>query len=161
MIGFWALCSFYLFAQPSFESPQNYRIRYDFVNPISVIPIRNDNINQQPRHIIYSKVPVEITNSPKIEELKRLHQNWIVKQKEQDGFRIQIVSTTNQDVIRKARIEFSELDTDLKIYQVYDRPYYKLRVGDFLTKFEAEQKVYVLMKKFPAAFVVSDKIKIN
>jgi len=58
-------------------------------------------------------------------------------------------------------MEFSELNTNLKIYQVYDRPYYKLRIGDFSTKFEAEQMVYILLQRFPAAFVVPDKIKIE
>lgn len=149
-----------LFAQANFERPQNYRVQQEFVNPYDRIPAYKQNTtnNQEP----YLRKPfVEKQYPQDLEELIGLHQSLLKKQKEQEGFRIQIVSTTDQSVIKKARMEFSELNTPLKIYQVYDRPYYKLRVGDFLTKFEAEQMVYVLLRSFPASFVVPDKVKVH
>jgi hypothetical protein len=148
-----------LFAQADFERPQNYRVRKELVNPYDRLPAPKPQITN-PQEPAFKKPFIEKQYSTELNKLITLHQNLLNKQKEQDGFRIQIVSTTDQNVIKKARIDFSELNTTLKLYQVYDRPYYKLRVGDFLTKFEAEQMVYVLLKTFPAAFVVPDKVKV-
>ncbi len=149
-----------LWAQADFERPQNYRVKSEFVNPYNRLTTSNSNpINV--KEPIFRNPIIEKNYSKGLEELISLHQNLSEKQKEQDGFRIQIVSTMDQNVIKKARMEFSELNSKLKIYQVYDRPYYKLRVGDFFTKFEAEQMVYVLLKNFPASFVVPDKVKLN
>ncbi len=149
-----------LMAQADFERPQNYRVKSEFVNPYDRIMVSNSKPSRI-KDPIFIKPSIEKDYSKGLEDLITLHQNLSEKQKEQDGFRIQIVSTMDQNVIKKARMEFSELNSNLKIYQVYDRPYYKLRVGDFLTKFEAEQMVYVLLKNFPASFVVPDKIKLN
>lgn len=149
-----------LWAQADFERPQNYRVKSEFVNPYDRITLSNSN-NFNSKTPIFKKPSIEKQYPNGLKEFISLHQNLSITQKEQEGFRIQIVSTMDQNVIKKARMEFSELNTSLKIYQVYDRPYYKLRVGDFLTKFEAEQMVYILLKSFPAAFVVPDKIKIN
>ncbi len=80
--------------------------------------------------------------------------------KESDGFRIQILSTSNQTVAGKARIAFLDEHDDMDIYTVYDRPYYKLRVGDFVSKKDAEKVAMQLKKKYPA-FVVPEKIKTN
>lgn len=148
-----------VFAQADYERPQNYRVKIEFNNPydrlIFVNPSKDSLVE-----ILYKKPIIDKQYPKGLNELIFLHQYLLEKQKEQEGFRIQIISTMDQNVIKKTRMEFSELNTNLKIYQVYDRPYYKLRVGDFLTKFEAEQMVYVLLKKFPAAFVVPDKVKV-
>lgn len=147
-------------AQPDFEKPENYRVKTEFVNPYD--RIQNPPSNEwKVKYPIFLKPSIEKDYSKSLSELIFLHQHLSTTQKEIEGYRIQILSTMDQNAIKKARMDFSELNTSLKIYQVYDRPYYKLRVGDFLTKFEAEQMVYVLLKNFPAAFVVPDKIKIN
>ena len=156
---FWGLIG-WVFAQPEYEFPQNYRVKIEFENPLESLKFQSSTSNSH-QELRFSKVPIEKIYSDKLLNLIELHKNLNQKQKEQDGYRIQIVSTMDQNVIKKARMEFSELNTNLKIYQVYDRPYYKLRIGDFSTKFEAEQMVYVLLQRFPAAFVVPDKIKIE
>jgi len=151
-----------LSAQPEYEYPQNYRIKYGFQNPINNLTFSSSNINApSSRDITLRKVALEKIYPRGLENLIEKHQSFNEKYKEQDGFRIQIVSTMDQNVVKKVRMEFSELNTNMKIYQVYDRPYYKVRVGDFATKFEAEQMVYVLLKTFPAAFVVPDKVRLN
>ena len=52
------------------------------------------------------------------------------------GFRVQLISTRNEEearaVMRNAAISFSE-----PTYREYDNPYYKIRVGDFKSRYEA------------------------
>ncbi len=52
------------------------------------------------------------------------------------GFRVQLISTRDEEearsVMRNAVISFSE-----NVYREYDNPYYKIRVGDFKSRYEA------------------------
>jgi hypothetical protein len=52
------------------------------------------------------------------------------------GFRVQLISTRTEEearsVMRNAAISFNQ-----PVYREYDNPYYKIRVGDFLSRYEA------------------------
>jgi len=52
------------------------------------------------------------------------------------GYRVQLISTRNEEearaVMRNAVISFAE-----PTYREYDNPYYKIRVGDFKSRYEA------------------------
>ncbi len=54
------------------------------------------------------------------------------------GFRVQLISTRTEEearsVMRNAVISFSH-----PVYREYDNPYYKIRVGDFLSRYEASK----------------------
>ena len=43
-------------------------------------------------------------------------------------------------------------------YVVYHEPNYKVRVGDFRTRIEAEGFMKRIMGEYPSAFVIKDKI---
>lgn len=75
------------------------------------------------------------------------------------GFRVQLISTRDQEearsVMRNAVISFSE-----NVYREYDNPYYKIRVGDFQSRYEASK----LQEKaveigFPEAWVVRTLVR--
>jgi len=83
----------------------------------------------------------------------------IVKSEEVQGFRVQIFSSSSVDEIASmknlALVKFP-LDS---IYVVYDAPVYKLRVGDFLNRYEANQRLPEFVeKKYSDAWVVPDRI---
>lgn len=52
------------------------------------------------------------------------------------GYRVQLISTRNEqearNVLREGLLNFQE-----KVYLVFDNPYYKVRVGDCLSRYEA------------------------
>jgi len=54
------------------------------------------------------------------------------------GFRVQLVSTRIEEearsVMRNAVLSFNQ-----PVYREYDNPYYKIRVGDFLSRYEASK----------------------
>ncbi len=54
------------------------------------------------------------------------------------GFRVQLISTRTEEearsVMRNAVISFNQ-----PVYREYDNPYYKIRVGDFLSRYEASK----------------------
>ncbi len=75
------------------------------------------------------------------------------------GYRVQILQTEDAEEARKVQKE-AILDLDAEVYLIYDNPYYKIRVGDFRTRYEAEQFLEkVLRQGYSAAWIVRTKIK--
>jgi hypothetical protein len=76
-----------------------------------------------------------------------------------DGFRVQLFSTRDEEearaILRNAVISFSE-----QVYREYHNPYYKIRVGDFKSRFEATQlQEKAIQMGFNEAWVVRSMVK--
>ncbi len=75
------------------------------------------------------------------------------------GFRVQLTSTPILDDAIDARNEADTLLTSYSVYIIYDSPYYKVRAGDFRTKYEASQAAnYIASHGFPDAWSVPDNV---
>lgn len=84
------------------------------------------------------------------------------------GYRIQVFSDNNQRTAksmaqsreRQITTEFS----DLSVYLIYKSPSWRVRVGDFKTRGEAEQVMHEIRTKFPSfaseITIVVDKINL-
>lgn len=95
---------------------------------------------------------------------------------EVSGFRIQIFSSIEPNAATEAqenlqtwwREQHDEgavpdefFPEGLPVYNVYSQPYYRIRVGDFLSRKEAEALHSVLVPHFTDAFIVPDTIIIT
>lgn len=70
------------------------------------------------------------------------------------GYRVQIISTPFEEAAREVRKE-ALLKFEEPVYMVFDAPYYKVRVGDCLSRFEAEElQQKAIEKGFGQAWVV-------
>ncbi len=74
------------------------------------------------------------------------------------GFRIQIFSGNSKQPARDARLIFINSFNDIKAHEIYEQPYFKVRVGDFRTKIEALKFKIELSKYFPNCFIIRDEI---
>lgn len=77
------------------------------------------------------------------------------------GFRIQIYfDSGNQSKIRASRVraEFSGRFPSVNSYLFYDEPYYKVRIGDFRSRIDANRFLKVISGEYPSAFIVVDRI---
>ena len=80
-----------------------------------------------------------------------------------DGFRVQIFMELGNDALHHAdsvKAKFSETYPDVPIYLVFGQPYYRLRVGDFRTRLEAENMYQQVKKEYKNAFVTADRIEL-
>lgn len=78
------------------------------------------------------------------------------------GFRVQLTST--QDLLEAidARSKADTLLNNYDVYIIYDSPYYKVRAGDFRTRYEASQAAnYIASHGFPDAWSVPDNVLKN
>jgi hypothetical protein len=75
------------------------------------------------------------------------------------GFRIQLFASSHIDEANSMRLAASQIITDDSLYVVFDPPVYKVRVGDFTTRLEANRKLSTIAPRgFPDAWVVADRI---
>jgi hypothetical protein len=78
-----------------------------------------------------------------------------------DGFRIQIFFDSGNysgDRAKKIKDEFEVRYPGNFAYITWDAPNYKVRVGDFRTRLEAEGFMQQIMVDYPNVFVIKDKI---
>lgn len=76
-----------------------------------------------------------------------------------EGYRIQIFSGNKRQPAKEARLRFSRIYRKTKAHEVYEQPYFKVRVGDFKTKLEALKFKNELTKHFPNCYIVKDKVE--
>lgn len=77
------------------------------------------------------------------------------------GFRVQIFMEIGNEAVDHANVvkkEFEEQYPELPIYLSYEQPYYRLRVGDFRNRVEAEKYLRILKPRYGVAFVTADII---
>jgi hypothetical protein len=76
------------------------------------------------------------------------------------GFRVQIYSGSNRIDANKIKADFLETYFGEKIYFDYKQPYYKVRIGDYRTKAEAQKMYQMLLldPRFNGVLIVPDEI---
>jgi len=75
------------------------------------------------------------------------------------GFRIQITSTSSRDQAFNAKAAVQSKFPDQKVYTTYQAPLFKVRVGDFLKREDAEKYRKVMLTIFPTGmYVVEDVV---
>lgn len=70
-----------------------------------------------------------------------------------DRYKIQIF-TGEAEASKKALQEFKKANKNIDATVVFHTPIYKVWIGSFKTRIEAEKKLQELKKKFPNAFLV-------
>ncbi|NOZ57631.1 MAG: SPOR domain-containing protein, partial [Calditrichaeota bacterium] len=78
------------------------------------------------------------------------------------GYRVQICATPDEQEARSYLHEAILKFPDQGVYLTFDSPYYKVRVGDCKSRFEAEELQKLVQKNgFPDAWVVRTKVYAN
>ncbi len=75
------------------------------------------------------------------------------------GYRIQVISTSKRDQAFKVKAELLSRFPDQKSYTMYQSPYFKVRIGNFIKKADAEKLRKQLNQMYPqGVYVVEDAI---
>jgi hypothetical protein len=78
-----------------------------------------------------------------------------------EGWRIEIffeAGNYSKKLAMEAKAEFVQKHPEVPSYLIFQQPYYKVRVGDFRSKMEAEELLRSIESDYPQAFVVVDEI---
>ena len=104
---------------------------------------------------------VEITKDPKIDALiaRRLELSKKGQSSQQiDGFRIQIYSGADRKTAYAEQARFKGIYPQVFAYMTYIQPNYKIRVGDFRTRMDAEKFMYNIKLNFTSVFIFPDQV---
>lgn len=74
------------------------------------------------------------------------------------GYRIQLFSGTERNNANEVKTRFLKLYPQLNAYLLYNQPYYKIRVGNFRTRLDAEVAYQKIKNVFDECIIVSDNI---
>ncbi|MEO9965170.1 MAG: hypothetical protein ABJF11_05255 [Reichenbachiella sp.] len=78
-----------------------------------------------------------------------------------DGFSIQLYSGNSRDRANQVKVKSYEVLEDLRPKVSYEQPNYKVRVGEYFSRMEANSNFVLLRKHFSRAVLVPIKIKID
>ena len=75
-----------------------------------------------------------------------------------NGFRVQIFTGADRKEAYNTQAKFQEQFPDVRTYVIYNDPNFKVRVGDFRTRLDAEKMQDELKKWFTGMFIIQEKI---
>ena len=93
------------------------------------------------------------------DEVSALIKSYALSNKQSDyinGWRIQIIATTDRLALENTKIKFQQSYPDIPLQVIHNRPYYHLRIGAFFDKKEAVLTKYFFRKTYPGAMEIID-----
>ena len=104
---------------------------------------------------------ISVNSDPRIDELVKLHVAYNKAFPFMPGYRIQIFMESGNEALNQAekvKEVFNDKYKNNNAYLIFVAPYYRVRVGDFRTRLEAEKFLQQIIKKYPNAWVIKDEI---
>lgn len=107
-----------------------------------------------------TKGKVEVVKDPRVDTLiaRRAELNKAVGTDLVNGYRVQIFTGPNRKDAYSIQSKFQEEFPDIRTYVIYSEPNFKVRVGDFKNRMDAEKLQDELKKWFTGMFIISEKI---
>lgn len=132
-----------------------YRVRIEFADPYA--GMQEEKLVDTTPH----KLKVVYQMDPGIVRLLQQHLSESAAAVDAEGYRVQIYSSTRADDASRIKLDLNEAYTSrFRVYDFYDRPYFKVRIGDFLSKVDADRLCTELRNTYPGAFVVPDRVRL-
>ena len=101
---------------------------------------------------------VEIVQSESIDKLMLKHVSINAETETIQGYRIQIHFGGEREKAKSIKTKFLQQFPEMPAYEIYQQPNFKVRVGDFRTRLEAQKFMNQIASSFPSSFIVSDDI---
>jgi hypothetical protein len=105
----------------------------------------------------------EIIQDERVDVLVRKHIQINQVLNTMDGFRIQVFSDSGINSKNKAQAVYDEFKSRFPgtgVYLSFKSPNYKVRIGDFRTKLDAQRFLIELTADYPNAFIIADQINL-
>ncbi len=81
---------------------------------------------------------------------------------EKPGYRVQIAALSNQDEAMQIKKEAMLKFADQGVYLIFDPPFYKIRVGDFVSRYDAEKlQQQAIQLGYKDAWIVRTRVKVR
>jgi hypothetical protein len=101
---------------------------------------------------------IEVNQDARVKEMMQKYvdsRNGKIK-----GYRVQIHFGTEKNKAKEIKSKFLAKYPDVKVYDMFEPPYFKVRAGDFRTRLEAYKFLKEIRDEFPGSFIISDEIEL-
>ena len=122
------------------ESPEKNNVDSNNINEISIIEESKFNKEVENIYITYENTP---------------------KNKYLNGYTIQIFSGLEREKADSIFFTADSIYSELDIYTLYDQPNYRVKVGKYFYRINANKALNKLINDFSEAIIVPERIKIN
>ena len=122
------------------ESPEKNNLDSNNINEISIIEESKFNKELENIYITYENTP---------------------KNKYLNGYTIQIFSGLEREKADSIFFTADSIYSELDIYTLYDQPNYRVKVGKYFYRINANKALNKLINDFSEAIIVPERIKIN
>ena len=122
------------------ESPEKNNVDSNNINEISIIEESKFNKELENIYITYENTP---------------------KNKYLNGYTIQIFSGLEREKADSIFFTADSIYSELDIYTLYDQPNYRVKVGKYFYRINANKGLNKLINDFSEAIIVPERIKIN
>lgn len=78
-----------------------------------------------------------------------------------DGFTVQVYSGTQSEEARKIRGKVLNMLPDVEAKLIYDEPSFKVKVGRYFSRMEAQTGFSKLKDEFPSAIIIPERIPLD
>jgi hypothetical protein len=143
------------------SSDKNYSENLSALRPKVVVPVdtpRKDNSNQ--KQVTTSITPTKTVNA-KVDAVLDSIDRYNLVRKFVDGYTIQIYSGQNREEAMNTKKKMNEEIPDLTANLQYQQPKFRVTVGKYYTKLEANPDLVLLRTSFSSAILVPEKIQIK
>lgn len=102
---------------------------------------------------------INIDKDPRLDKLLEAKKQLNKEEISNSTLRIQIFTGAGSELnqARQAQSKFQNLFNNVPTEMVYEAPNYKIRVGNFRNRLEADRFLVEVKKEFPSAFIVNTK----
>lgn len=100
---------------------------------------------------------IQVNEDPKVSDVVKAWINGNRKNANIEGWRVQILSTTDRQQAEIEKTKFQSTFPDMYADWTHEKPYYKLRVGACRNRMEAMALLNDLKDYYPGAYVAQDK----
>lgn len=99
-----------------------------------------------------------VTPDPDVDRLLNLFAEISEAEEEVEGWRVQILATTDRQQLERTESEFKTTYPSVPIDWVHNAPYYKLRAGAFFTRAEADRLRQSLRREYEGVYLVKAEV---
>ena len=130
-------------------------VRPAFINPDT---LSAKNPNTTPKTSVNTTYTYDVAQKVALREDSLIDQNK--KYSTVQGFRILVYTGTSSDEAQRVRERVYAYNSDLDVYNQYKQPSFRVKVGDYTDRVEANYMLNDLKKNFPNAMIVPDQINL-
>ena len=103
---------------------------------------------------------IALTRDSRIDEIIAKQKDINTMKQSMPGYRVQIYFGGVRQKAAEVKLDFTSKHPEIPSYLTYLAPNFKVRVGDFRTRLEAQGFLKSIDGQYPTSFIVQDEIKL-